>query len=138
MTPNPTRSLGGFASEPSARPESPDAGRHDCLSGRSPAWCFPKPAVQVEAVDVGARADGVRADEDVVGSSRVRELEVRVRDLERLLGRKTLEVEGLKEALAATLGKNRTGSCRRSHPGVSRPTILVSLAPTSSSRCRGQ
>ena len=41
----------------------------------------------------------VQADEDVVGTSRVRELERRVRDLERLLGRKTMEVEILKEAL---------------------------------------
>jgi transposase len=41
----------------------------------------------------------VQADEDVVGTSRVRELEKRVRDLERLLGRKTMEVEILKEAL---------------------------------------
>jgi transposase len=47
----------------------------------------------------------VRADEDVVGSSRVRELEARVRDLERLLGRKTLENEILKEALATARGK---------------------------------
>jgi transposase len=39
------------------------------------------------------------ADEDVVGTSRVRELERRVRELERLLGRKTMEVEILKEAL---------------------------------------
>jgi transposase len=43
----------------------------------------------------------VRADEDVVGTSRVRELERRVRELERLLGRKTMEVEILKEALDA-------------------------------------
>jgi transposase len=35
----------------------------------------------------------VAVDEDVVGSSRVRELERQVRDLERLLGRKTMEVE---------------------------------------------
>ena len=42
----------------------------------------------------------VQADEEVVAASRVRELEARVRDLERLLGRKTLEVEVLKEALA--------------------------------------
>ena len=35
----------------------------------------------------------VQADEDVVGTSRVRELERRVRELERLLGRKTMEVE---------------------------------------------
>ena len=41
----------------------------------------------------------VQADEDVVGTSRVRELERRVRELERLLGRKTMEVEILKEAL---------------------------------------
>lgn len=41
----------------------------------------------------------VQADEEVVGTSRVRELERRVRDLERLLGRKTMEVEILKEAL---------------------------------------
>ena len=34
----------------------------------------------------------VQADEDVVGTSRVRELERRVRELERLLGRKTMEV----------------------------------------------
>jgi transposase len=41
----------------------------------------------------------VAADEDVVGTSRVRELERRVRQLEGLLGRKTLENEILKEAL---------------------------------------
>ena len=35
----------------------------------------------------------VQADEDVVGTSRVRELERRVRELERLLGRKTMEAE---------------------------------------------
>lgn len=33
----------------------------------------------------------VEADEDVVAASRVRELEKRVRDLERMLGRKTME-----------------------------------------------
>lgn len=41
----------------------------------------------------------VQADEDVVAASRVRELEKRVRDLERMLGRKTMENEILKEAL---------------------------------------
>ena len=44
-------------------------------------------------------ATAVRADEDVVGASRLRELEKRVRDLERMLGRKTMEAEILKEAL---------------------------------------
>lgn len=47
----------------------------------------------------------VRADDEVVAASRMRELETRVRDLERLLGRKTLEVEVLKEALAVTRAK---------------------------------
>jgi transposase InsO family protein len=48
-------------------------------------------------LEVGLQA--VQADEDVVGTSRVRELERRVRELERQLGRKTMEVELLKEAL---------------------------------------
>ena len=47
----------------------------------------------------------VQADEDVVGTSRVRELERRVRELERLLGRKTMEVEILKEAARRRAGK---------------------------------
>ncbi len=42
----------------------------------------------------------VQADEDVVAASRIRELEKRVRDLERMLGKKTMEAEILKEALA--------------------------------------
>ncbi len=42
----------------------------------------------------------VKADEDVIAASKARELEQRVRELERLLGRKTMEVEILKEALA--------------------------------------
>jgi transposase len=47
----------------------------------------------------------VKADEDVVAASKVRDLEQRVRELERLLGRKTLEVEVLKEALSAVREK---------------------------------
>lgn len=43
--------------------------------------------------------EAVRVDDDVVGACEVRRLEERVRDLERMLGRKTLEVEILKEAL---------------------------------------
>jgi transposase len=49
----------------------------------------------------------VQADEDVVGTSRVRDLEKRVRDLERLLGRKTMENEILKEALDVVRPKKR-------------------------------
>ena len=43
--------------------------------------------------------EAVRADDKVVPASDVRRLEERVRELERLLGRKTMEVEVLKEAL---------------------------------------
>ena len=50
----------------------------------------------------------VAADEEVVGASRVRELERRTRELERLLGRKTLEVEILEEALDAARVKKPT------------------------------
>jgi len=42
----------------------------------------------------------VQTDEDVIAASRIRELEKRVRDLERMLGKKTMEAEILKEALA--------------------------------------
>lgn len=64
--------------------------------------------------------EAVAADEDVVGTSRVRELEKRVRDLERLLGRKTMEVEILKEALDVARTKNR---CCRSCPGAIRRAV---------------
>ena len=50
----------------------------------------------------------VQADEDVVGASRVRDLEKRVRTLECLLGRKTMENEILKEALDVARPKKRT------------------------------
>lgn len=42
----------------------------------------------------------MESDEPVAGSSEVRRLEERARDLKRLLGRKTMEVMILKEALA--------------------------------------
>jgi transposase len=44
-------------------------------------------------------ATAVQANDDVVGAGRVRELEKRRRDLERMLGKKTMEVEIFKEAL---------------------------------------
>ena len=49
--------------------------------------------------------EAVRADEDVVPASRVRDLEAKVRELERLLGRKTMEAEILREALEQTRPK---------------------------------
>jgi transposase len=51
--------------------------------------------------------EAVRADEDVVPLSRVRELETKIRELERLLGRKTMETEILREALDAARPKKQ-------------------------------
>ena len=53
----------------------------------------------------GAMAVG--SNEPVVGASEVRKLEERVRDLERLLGRKTMENEILREALAKAQAKKQ-------------------------------
>ena len=53
-------------------------------------------------------AAAVSSDEPVVGSSEVRRLEERVRELERLLGRKTMENEILREALAKSQAKKPT------------------------------
>ena len=50
-------------------------------------------------------ATAVQADDAVTGNGDVRRLEERVRELERQLGRKTLEAEILKEALAKAQGK---------------------------------
>jgi hypothetical protein len=55
--------------------------------------------------------EAVRADDQVVAASELRRLEERVRELERLLGRKTMEVGILKKALDLARAKNR--SCCR-------------------------
>jgi len=57
--------------------------------------------------------EAVRADDEVVAASQIRRLEERVleervRELERLLGRKTMEVEILKEALDLARAKKPT------------------------------
>lgn len=53
-------------------------------------------------------AVAVQADDGVTGNGEVRRLEERVRELERQLGRKTLEVEILKEAIAKSRAKKPT------------------------------
>jgi hypothetical protein len=50
----------------------------------------------------------VSSDESVVGTSEVKRLEKKMRELERLLGRKTMEVEILREALDKANSKKRT------------------------------
>ena len=56
--------------------------------------------------------EAIRADEGVVPASEARRLEERVRELERLLGRKTMEVEILKEALELARVKSHDRQCR--------------------------
>ena len=63
--------------------------------------------------------EAVRADDEVVPAAELRRLEERVRDLERLLGRKTMENEILKEALDLARAKKRSccrALCRRTVP----------------------
>ena len=50
----------------------------------------------------------VAADDSVTGNKTVRDMEVRIRELERQLGRKTMEVEILKEALDKSRAKKPT------------------------------
>jgi transposase len=54
--------------------------------------------------DEGAMA-GLDADERVVAETEVKELRARVRELERLLGKKTMEAEILKEGIEIARGK---------------------------------
>jgi hypothetical protein len=61
-----------------------------------------------------------KGDEDVVPASEARKLEDRVRELERLLGRKTMEVEILKEALDLARTKNRPCCRDRQVPEIRR------------------
>ena len=81
--------------------------------------------------------EAVRADDDVVPAAEVRRLEERVRELERLLGRKTMEVEILKEALDLARAKkpillSQLASSRGSYPvkavtdtlGVARSNVV--------------
>jgi transposase len=69
----------------------------------------------------------VDSDEPVIGNSEVKKLEDRLRELERILGRKTLENEILREALSKAHSKNRyreRSCCRRTVPdkdGARRP-----------------
>ena len=83
------------------------------LHGVSPSLLFNWRRLMSEGGQVA-----VRADEDVVAVSRFRELE-------RLLGRKPLEVEVLKEALAAARGKKPAWQL----PSPPRSLIRVAAQP---------
>jgi|SRR5258705_5205640 transposase len=75
-----------------------------------------EPAIPLETADERRGKEAVRTDDAVVAASEMRRLQERVRELERLLGRKTMEVEILKEALDLARAKNRCccrPRCRR-------------------------
>jgi transposase len=55
----------------------------------------------------------VAENDSVTGNKTVREMEARIRALERQLGRKTRETETLKEALEKSRSKNRPCLCSR-------------------------
>jgi hypothetical protein len=57
--------------------------------------------------------EAVRVEGDVVAAGSVRELEAKVGALERLLGRETMTVEILREALDASLGRSPACGNRR-------------------------
>lgn len=56
--------------------------------------------------------EAVRADDEVVAGAEVRALEKRIRELERVLGKKTLENEILREAVKIAHEKNSSRVCR--------------------------
>ena len=64
--------------------------------------------------------EAIRADDEVVPAAEARRLEEKVRELERLLGRKTMEVEILKEALDQARSKKATLRSSSALPGGSR------------------
>lgn len=64
--------------------------------------------------------EAVRVDDELVASSEVRALEKRIRELERVLGKKTLENEILREALKVAQEKNLSRICRRYPKGIRR------------------
>lgn len=64
-------------------------------------------------------AAAVSADDGVTSNTEVRKLEERIRELERQLGRKTLEVEILKEAVSKSQAKKPTLLSRSREPGGS-------------------
>jgi transposase len=72
--------------------------------------------------------EAVRGDDEVVAASEVRRLEDRVRELERLLGRKTKEVEILKEALDLARAKKPAAECSGSRVTEVSPFVLSGLS----------
>jgi transposase len=67
--------------------------------------CLVEPIVSLATVMEQSELESLGADEQVVPLSEAKQLRARVRQLERLLGKKTLEAEILKEALELARSK---------------------------------
>ncbi len=105
--------------------EGPEAGRRRRFSTEQKRELVEAALAPGSSISAGARRYGISssllfrwrrlmengeleslgADEEVVPASKVKQLQARVRELERLLGKKTLEAESLKEALDPTRSK---------------------------------
>lgn len=85
-----------------------DAGRdRQHLRRRAPQWRRAEPgSYRWRRLMLEGGAVAVSGDDDVTSNRAVRQMEDRIRVLERQLGRKTLEVEILKEALDKSRSKN--------------------------------
>ena len=70
-------------------------------------WRCPEPALHVALAGGPRGGDGRRQREEVVPASDYRVLESQVRELQRLLGKKALEAEILKEALEHATGSKK-------------------------------
>lgn len=70
--------------------------------GIAPSLLFQWQRVMDDASD-----EGLKANEEVVPLSEVKKLKARIRELERALGRKTMQVEILEEAVELTKKKKR-------------------------------
>ena len=104
------------------RPPNAAVGREH-LGGGAARWRGSEPSVSLAPSGDGgcaviapsvrattAHAAAVQADDGVTGAAELRRMEERVRERERQLGRKTLEVEVLEEAFGKARAKNRRGS----------------------------
>ncbi|MCG3115731.1 MAG: transposase [Candidatus Manganitrophus sp. SA1] len=65
----------------------------------------------------------VGAEEEVVPASELKDLRARIRELERLLGKKIMEVEILKEAVALSRGKKRLMAAKKAEDEILIPLI---------------
>lgn len=72
-----------------------------------PVWDAPSVLFRWRKLMQEGGLSAISADEPVVGASEVKQLNHRIRELERLLGCKTLDVEILKEAVEISRSKKR-------------------------------